>query len=182
MSCPVLKGFWPKDFMDAAYSVRHVELHNAEWHSKACKRNPSLSLSSFLPPSLSFFLSFLPPSLSFFLFLFFFFFFFCFLGLHLWQMEIPRLGGQLELQLLATAMQDPSCICNLHHSSQQCQIPDPLSEVRDWTRILMDTRWIRFHCATNRNSQEILFVWFSASKIDWDGEPHLSTACAHHIS
>ena len=38
-------------------------------------------------------------------------FFFAFLGLHLRHMEVPRLGIQLELQLLvtttATAMQDP---------------------------------------------------------------------------
>ena len=45
-------------------------------------------------------------------------------------MEVPRLGAELELQLpaTATATQDLSCICNLHHSSQQCQIPNPLSE------------------------------------------------------
>ena len=35
---------------------------------------------------------------SFFLFLFFFFF----LGLHLWHMEVPRLGAEWELQLLAS--------------------------------------------------------------------------------
>ena len=32
---------------------------------------------------------------------------------------------------------DPSCICNLHHSSQQGQILNPLSEARDRTHILM---------------------------------------------
>ena len=48
-----------------------------------------------------------------------------FLGLHLWHMEVPRLGVKLELQPLAyttgpaTAMQDPSLICDLHHSSWQ---------------------------------------------------------------
>ena len=29
-------------------------------------------------------------------------FFFFFLGLHLWHMEVPKLGVELELQLLAT--------------------------------------------------------------------------------
>ena len=47
-------------------------------------------------------------------------------------MEVPRLGVELELQLLAyaiaTAMQGPSLVCNLHHSSQQCRILNPLSE------------------------------------------------------
>ena len=33
----------------------------------------------------------------------------------------------------ATAMQDPSRICNLHLSSQQCRFLNPLSEVRDQT-------------------------------------------------
>ena len=46
----------------------------------------------------------------FFFFFFFFFyakvgshllFFFCFLGLQLWHMEVPRPGGELELQPLA---------------------------------------------------------------------------------
>ena len=49
----------------------------------------------------------------------------------------------LALQLLAyataTAMPDPSGICELHHSSRQRQILSPLIEARDRTRILMDT-------------------------------------------
>ena len=57
-----------------------------------------------------------------------------------------------ELQLLAytiaTAMRDPSHICNLHHSSRQCQITDPLNKARDGTHILMDTSQICFHCTT----------------------------------
>ena len=48
----------------------------------------------------------------------------------------------------ATATTDPSHICDLHHSSQQHQIPNPLSEARDQTCILMDTSQIHFHCAT----------------------------------
>ena len=64
-------------------------------------------------------------------------------------MEGPKLGVELELQLLtyakATAMQDPSHICDLHHSSQR-QIPDPLSKARDQTRVLMDTSQIPFYC------------------------------------
>ena len=57
-------------------------------------------------------------------------------------MEVPRLGVQSELYPLATAtataMWDPSHVCDLHHSSQQRQIPNPLSEARDQTHILMD--------------------------------------------
>ena len=50
-------------------------------------------------------------------------------------MDVPRLGDELELQLLAyttaTATQDLSRICDLCSSLQQCQIFKPLSEARD---------------------------------------------------
>ena len=53
----------------------------------------------------------------------FFFFLFFFLGPHSWHMEVPRLEVESELQLqayaTATATWDPSCVCNLHHSSGQ---------------------------------------------------------------
>ena len=62
-------------------------------------------------------------------------FVFAFFGLHLQHMEITRLGVKSKPQLpaytTATATQDLSCICNLHHSSQQCWILNPMSEARD---------------------------------------------------
>ena len=64
------------------------------------------------------------------------------LNFHSWQMEVPRLGVELKLQLLAyttaTAMQDLSLVFDLQYSSWQRQILNPLSEARDWTQILMD--------------------------------------------
>ena len=46
------------------------------------------------------------------------------LGPHLQHVEIPRLGVESELQLpayaIATAMWDPSHVCDLHHGSGQC--------------------------------------------------------------
>ena len=67
-------------------------------------------------------------------------------------MDVPGARVKLELQLpaytTATAMQDPSRIYDLHHSSWERQIPNPLIEPRDQTRILMDTSRIHFHCAT----------------------------------
>ena len=45
-------------------------------------------------------------------------------------------------------MPDLSCICNLHHSSGQCWIPNPLSRARGWTCILMDTSQVHYHWAT----------------------------------
>ena len=63
--------------------------------------------------------------------------FFCllsFLGRHPWHVEVPRLGVEFELQLLAyttaTATWDLSCVCDLHHSSWQGWILSPLSEAR----------------------------------------------------
>ena len=62
-------------------------------------------------------------------------FFFFLLGLHLQHVEVPRQGVESELQLPAyaeaTVMQDLSRLCNLHYSSQQCQILIPLSRARD---------------------------------------------------
>ena len=47
-------------------------------------------------------------------------------------MEVPMLGVvKLELQLPLTAMWNPSWVCDLYHSSQQCRILNPLSEARD---------------------------------------------------
>ena len=56
-------------------------------------------------------------------------------------MEVPGLGVELELQLLAytTAMPDMSHICDLPHSLWQRWILNPLSKARDQTRILLDT-------------------------------------------
>ena len=79
-------------------------------------------------------------------------FFFAFLGQHLRHMEVPRLGVQLELQLpvytTATVTPDPSCVCDLQHSSQQSQILNPLSEARDRTRTFMVPSQIHFCCTT----------------------------------
>ena len=72
--------------------------------------------------------------------------FFVFLGLHPWHTEVPRLGVESELQLssYATAMLDLSHFCDLHHSSWQHRIFNPLSEARDGTHVLTDTSWVRY--------------------------------------
>ena len=94
---------------------------------------PLCSCCSHTPWTFSFFLSF---------FLFFFFVFCYFFGQLLRQMEVPRLGVESELYppayARATAMQDLSRICNLHHSSRQHRILNPLSKARDRTRVLTD--------------------------------------------
>ena len=68
-------------------------------------------------------------------FIIFIYLIFLSLGLHLHHMEVPRLGVESELQLLAcataTAAWGLNCVCNLHHSSWQHWILNPLMEARD---------------------------------------------------
>ena len=91
-----------------------------------------------------------------------FIYLFFFLGLHLQHMEFPQLGVELELQLpaytTATAMPDPSHICDLCSSLWQHQILNPGSKTRDWTCTLMDTSWVLNPLSHNGNSN--LFLSF----------------------
>ena len=102
------------------------------------RNNMQAFLPSFFPSFLSLSLS-PPPSLSFLPFLPSFF------------RSTPGAYGrsqarvELELQLLpayatATATPDPSSICDLHHSLWQHWILNPLSEARDRTSILTNTK------------------------------------------
>ena len=69
-------------------------------------------------------------------------------------MEVPRLGTESELQLLATAiaraMQDPSCVCDLHYISWQCQIFNPLNKAREPT-----SSWILVGLTTAESQREL---------------------------
>ena len=68
---------------------------------------------------------------------------------------VLRLGVELELQLpayiTATAMADPSRICDLPHSSWPHQILNPLSEARDG--------WSHYHWATTA-TPELNVKWY----------------------
>ena len=72
-----------------------------------------------------------------------------------WHMEVPRLEveSELQLQAFATATQDPSCLCNLHHSSWQRGILNLLRKARDRTA----TSWflIGFVSAVPGGGQEL---------------------------
>ena len=82
-----------------------------------------------------------------------------FTGPHPRHMEVPRIGVESELQLpaytTATAPQDPSHICELHHSSRQRWILNPLREARDRTHILMDATRVREPLHHGGNSQPL---------------------------
>ena len=94
---------------------------------------------------------------------FFILFFFFFLGPLPQHVEIPRIGVQSELQLLAyttaTAMPYPSHVLYRHHSSQPCQILNPLSEARDRTHNLMVLGWIHFHCTATGIPKSPIFFY-----------------------
>ena len=70
-----------------------------------------------------------------------------FLGPQLWHVEIPRLGIELELQLLAfatdTEMWDRAASAT--YTTRQCCILNPLSKARNQTCIFMDTGWVCYH-------------------------------------
>ena len=67
-----------------------------------------------------------------------------------------QIGPQLSGHTTATATPDPSCICDLHHSLQQHQVLNPLSEARDGTQILRDPSWV----FTTEPQQELQFLSF----------------------
>ena len=73
-------------------------------------------------------------------------------------MKGPRLGVELELQLLASATAtDLSHIFDLCHSSQQLQILLPLIDTRDQTCILMDTSQVLNPLSHNKNYPNCAF-------------------------
>jgi len=75
-------------------------------------------------------------------------------------MEVPRLGGESELQLPAyatdTATADLSYVCNLHHSLWQHWILNPLPGATDQIHVLMDTSGVLNPLSHSGNS----FVYF----------------------
>ena len=63
-------------------------------------------------------------------------------------------GSQARGQIGATAMPDPSHVCNPHHSPRQRWIPNPLSKAKDRTLNLMVPSWIHQPLSHDRNSTE----------------------------
>ena len=79
------------------------------------------------------------------------------------HVEVPRLGVKSELQLLAyttaTATWDQSHVCDLHCSSQQHWILNPMSKARDPTHVLMDTSQVLYHWATMGTPSFPIFLY-----------------------
>ena len=87
---------------------------------------------------------------------------FVFFRAALQHMEVPRPGVKSELQPLAyataTAMWDPSHVCNLHHSPQQCWILNPLNEAMDRTHVPMGPS--RVHQPLNHKRSSPRYIFF----------------------
>ena len=81
---------------------------------------------------------------------------------HMRHIELPRLGVKLELQLPAytpaIAMCDLGQVCDLHHSSRQGWILNPLIKARDWTHILMVTSQVLNQWATRGTPSLLHFL------------------------
>ena len=84
---------------------------------------------------------------------------FCSLGLHLWHVEVPRLGVKLELHLpayaTATAVWDLSCVCDLYYSSGSAR------SLAYWVRprikpAYLWNSWVSNPLSHNRNSLKFL--------------------------
>ena len=65
------------------------------------------------------------------------------------------IGAAVKAYTTATAMPDPSPICDLCCSLQQLWILNLLSKAKDWTCILMDTRLGSYQLSHNGNSWNI---------------------------
>ena len=72
--------------------------------------------------------------------------FFFFSWLHLWHYRSSQARGRIGAAAAGLhnshSKWDLSHVCDLHHSSRQRWILNPLREARDWTRNLKDTSWV----------------------------------------
>ena len=135
---------WLKSVPLYRYTTFYLFLHQL-WTFKFASFNETLWVLTALKTCIQV----ITCSFLFFLFFVFFLFFGFFLlfRAHPRHMAVPRLGVKSELHLpayaIAIATRDLSCLCNLYSSSWQRWIPNPLSEARDQTHILMDPSQVR---------------------------------------
>ena len=70
---------------------------------------------------------------------------------------MEQLGDESELQLPAHS--NPSRVYNLHHSSEQRWILNPLSKARDQSHTFTDTSWVLSLLSHNENSHPLGLLW-----------------------
>ena len=68
----------------------------------------------------------------------------------------------LPASVTATGTRDPSCVCDLHHSSWQSWTLNPLNKARDWTwpygywGTPSQSSWVRTSCSQSEYSSRLL--------------------------
>ena len=90
----------------------------------------------------------------------FFLFCFCFLGPHCGIWRFPGKGSIRSCSLQPMPQPHQHQIFDLHQSSRQCKICNPLSKARDQTCILMDAIQICFRWATVGIPLFFKIIWF----------------------
>ena len=120
---------------------------------------------------------------------FFFFFFFCFFCF--WAAPVAYGSSQTRGQIKARAISLHHSFSNvgckvhlhdLHHSSPQHQILNPLSRAWDRTLVLMDTNWVRWSTMGTPGIDD--FWWRYKSPgcgIQWDRKSHKSYEAAEGV-
>ena len=94
--------------------------------------------------------------------------FFLLSGLHLWHLEVPRLGLNQSSSCLPKPQpeqRDLSCICDPCSSSWQFGVLNPWIEATDWTHVLLDTSWVHYHWATRGTQDSSLKKFFSIARL-----------------
>ena len=74
-------------------------------------------------------------------------------------------GGRIRAAAVSLNHSHNTTRCNLHHSSQQCWILNPLIRARDQTCILIDTSRVHYHWATMETLRFILLIYMWKCKI-----------------
>ena len=97
-------------------------------------------------------------------------FFFCFSGLHLRPMKVPRLRGPIGATAAGLCHSQSNSGSKQHlwatpQLTQQHQIPNPLSEARDQTCMLMETSQIHF-CYSVMGTPCSKMFWGLSSSIE----------------
>ena len=77
-------------------------------------------------------------------------------------MEVPSPIGVVAAGLTPEPQlrEIPAVVCHLQHSSQQCQILNPLIEARDQTHVLMDASRVRSQLSHDKNFFFFLVLFF----------------------
>ena len=93
--------------------------------------------------------------------------------------EVPGLGVKSELYMPAASPHcshskaDISHVYNIHHSSWQHRILNPLNGARNWTCVLIDTTWVHYHSAMmelpwGHSWEYCHLVFFQPKKEQWE--------------